>query len=55
MSFRNYRLRNTKLCKCLKTHVLLHPKTLISCNLRASSFISLADPSEKISIGKSLS
>ena len=26
MSFRNYRLLNTCLCKCLKSHVSVHPR-----------------------------
>ena len=62
MSFRNYRLRNTCFCKCLKSHVSAHPRTINMlkgpkhcCNLHDNSFISLVDHSVKFSVGKSIS
>ena len=55
MSFGNYTLRNTCLCKCIKSHVSVHPRPVNmlngpkhGCNMCASSFISLVDPSGKI-------
>ena len=62
MSFWNYGLRDTGLCKCLKSHVSLHPRKVnilkVSkhfCNLHDSSFINLAHCSRKMSVAKSLS
>ena len=61
MSSRNYRVRNTYLCKYLKTHVSVRPRTVNmvkgpkQCyNLRASSFINLVDYSGKSSVVNSL-
>ena len=46
MSFRNYRLQSTCLCKCLNCHVSVHPKTVNMlngqkhcCNLHDSSYM----------------
>ena len=46
MPFRKYRLQNTCLRKCLKSHVSVHPRTVnmlnrlkFCCNLHGSSFI----------------
>ena len=59
MSSRDYKLRNTCLCKCLKSHVSVHSKTVNMlkcpkhcCNLDDSSFISFAHQSRKMSVGK---
>ena len=37
MLFRNYRLRNTSLCKCLKSHIYVHPRTVNATN--SNSFV----------------
>ena len=62
MPFGNYRLRNTCLCKCLKCHVTVYPRTVNIlkganhyCNLHDSSFISFSHYSGRISVGRSLS
>ena len=59
MSYRNYRLRNTCLCKCLKSHISVHPRSVNmlkgpkkGSNLHDSSFISFVYHSGKISVGK---
>ena len=59
MSLQNYRLRNTCLCKCLKSHVSVHPRTVNMLkgvkhcfNLHDSSFMSFVHDSGKISVGK---
>ena len=59
MPLRTYRLRNTCLCKCLKKHVYVHPRTVNMlkgakqhCNLHDSSFISFVHHYGKISVGK---
>ena len=61
MSSRIYRLRNTCLCKYLKSYVSVHPRRVNMVkgkkqgrNLRASSFISLVHHSGKISVVKRL-
>ena len=62
MSFQNYRLRNACLCKCLKSHVSVHPSSVNMLkgpkrceNLKDSSFISFVHHSGKNLVGKSLS
>ena len=62
MFFRNYRLRNTCLCKCLKSYLSVHPGTVDilkrpkhCCNAHDSGFITFVHHSAKISAAKSLS
>ena len=61
MHFQNYCLRNTCLRKCLKNDVLVQPRTVNMlqgrkncCNLHGS-FVSLANHSGKVSLGKRFS
>ena len=62
MSFRNYRLPNMCLCKCLKSRISVQPSTLNMLkgpehcwNSHDSRFIIFGHHSEKIFVGKSLS
>ena len=62
MSFLNYRLQNTYLFKCLKSHVSVHPRKVNilngpkhCCIMHDNSFISLVNHSGKISVGESVS
>ena len=55
MSFQNYRLQSTCLCKCLKSHVSVHPRKVNilkdpkRCfNLHDSSFIRFLHQSGEI-------
>ena len=61
MYFRNYRLRNRRLDKCLKNPVLEYPSTnnMVNghkhcCNLEDVTFTIFIDQSEDNSVGKSL-
>ena len=60
MSFLNYRLQNACLCKCLKSNVFVHPRTVnmlkcpkYCCNMNDTSFISFDHYFWKIWVGKS--
>ena len=62
MSFQKYRLPNTSFCKCPKSHVLAHSRTVNMLkgpkhcwDLHDSSFVSFVHYSAKIALGKSLS
>ena len=62
MSFQNCRRPNTSLCKCLTSHVLVHPGTVNMLkgpkhcsNMHDRSFITFAHHSGKISVEKGLS
>ena len=61
MTFRNYRLPNTRLCKYLESHASVDPGTVNMLkdpkhcrNVHDSSFISFGHDSRKILVGKSL-
>ena len=49
MFFRNYRRRKTWLCNCLKSHVSVHPGTVILLNRRKHFFKKDESPSFCIS------
>ena len=62
MSFQKYRLQNTSFCKCLKSHVLVYPKSVNMLkgpkhcqNLRDSTWIAFVYYSEKYSVEKNVS
>ena len=62
MSFRNCKLRNTCLCKCLKSHLSVNPRTVNMlkhpkhyCNMRDSSLINFVEYPGEISVAKTLS
>ena len=61
MSFQNYR-QNRLLCKCQKSYVSVHPKTVNMlkrpkhfCNMDDSSFITFVHNFRKTSVAKTLS
>ena len=62
MSFGNYKLQNTCLCKSLKHHLSVQPRTVNTlkcpkdcCNIDHSSFITFVHHSVKIYVAQTLS